>query len=144
MLRLLVSKLTTCVTSLDSIERSFFLISFFPHWALADSPFLGASVVGGLYPVQYKGIFGVPDQGQTLHLWWGQTVESGLRWWAHDIIKIWGGRSATSSPHHHLDAGLHSCVGIQYLTDWTRQDSCASLWSSGQDTHAFKPNKNQF
>ncbi len=145
MLRLLVSKLTTCKTSLDSIERSFFFLKqSFPHWAHVHSSFVGASVVGWLYPVQYRGIFGAPDQGQTQHVWRGQTVESGLRWWAHHIIRLWGGRSATSAPHHHLTAGLHSCVAIWYWTDQTRQISCASLWRSGQDTCAFEPYKNQF
>ncbi len=33
------------------------------------------------------------------------------------LIRLWGSRSATSAPHHHLDAGLHSCVGIWYWTD---------------------------
>ncbi len=58
-------------------------------------------VVGQLYSIQYKGIFGMPDQGQMLYLWQGQTVESGLRCWAQHLIGIWGGGSATSSPHHH-------------------------------------------
>ncbi len=53
------------------------------------------AVVGQLYTVQYKGIFGAPNQGQMLHLWRGQTIESCLRWWAHHIIRLWGGKSAS-------------------------------------------------
>ncbi len=31
--------------------------------------FINGFVVGQLYSVQYKGIFGVPDKGQTLYVW---------------------------------------------------------------------------
>ncbi len=57
-------------------------------------------VIGRLYSVLYKGIFGAPDNGQTLYMWQGQMVESGLRCWAQHLIRIWGGRATTSSPHH--------------------------------------------
>ncbi len=58
------------------------------------------SVEGQLYSIQYKGIFGIPDDGQTLYVWQGQTFESGLRCWAQHLIGIWGVRTTTSSPHH--------------------------------------------
>jgi hypothetical protein len=61
-------------------------------------------------------------------------------------VRFWGGGLTTSSgyelaglPHHHLCAALHSYVGAWYWTDQTYQDSCALLWNSGQDTHAFEP-----
>ncbi len=31
--------------------------------------FVGASVVGHLYSVQYKSIFGMPDKGQMQYVW---------------------------------------------------------------------------
>ncbi len=86
-----------------------------PYAWFGRIPAGGESVVSQLYPIPYKDTFGMPDQGQMLHVCRGQTVESGLRWWAHHIIRIWGGRSATSSPHHHLDAGLHSCIQTQHV-----------------------------
>ncbi len=87
------------------------------HWSVPR-----AIVVGWLYFVQYKGIFGTPGKGQTLYVWWGQTVESGLRCWAQHLIEIWGGRATTSSPHHCQDSVLHSYVGNQYWTDQTCQN----------------------
>ncbi len=59
---LLVTKLTTRVISLTLIERSFFPYkSFFPHWAHADSSFVGASGISQLYTVPYNHTFGAPD-----------------------------------------------------------------------------------
>ncbi len=79
-------------------------------------------VVGQWYYVLYKGIFGAPNKGQMLFVWWGQTVESGLRHWAQHLIRIWGGRATTSSPNHYRDVGLHSYIGVWYWTDQTRQN----------------------
>ncbi len=45
-------------------------------------------------------------------------------------------------PHHHHIITVFLCRGL-YWTDQTRQDSCASLWRSRQDTHAFEPDKNR-
>jgi hypothetical protein len=33
-----------------------------------DSPFMGILVIGQLYSVQYKSIFGMPNKGQTLYV----------------------------------------------------------------------------
>ncbi len=82
-------------TSLDSIE-SFFPIRFFPHWA-HDSSFVGVSVVGRLYSVQYKSIFGVPDKvrcntcDKARDHWVRSEVLSptphwDMRWQSHHII----------------------------------------------------------
>jgi hypothetical protein len=70
---------------------------------------------------------------------------------ARQLSQVGGGELTTSSeyevagqPHHELKAGWHSYVGAWNWTDQTHQISCASLWSSGQDAHAFESNKNQF
>jgi hypothetical protein len=59
---------------------------FFPHWAHADSSFVGVSVVSRLSYVPYKGTyvpydgtFGMPDQGQMLDVWGGIQQMSTLR-----------------------------------------------------------------
>jgi hypothetical protein len=39
-----------------------------PNTNPAVSSFGGVSVTSQLYPIKYKGIFGVPKQGQTLHM----------------------------------------------------------------------------
>ena len=118
---LLVSKLTTCVTSLDSIERSFFFLIVFsslsPCWFFIRGGKCCRPII--LHTVQEY--FWRARQGQTQYVWWGQTVESGLRCWAQHLIKVWGGRATKSSPHHCQDAGLHSYVGVWYWTDQTHQ-----------------------
>ncbi len=105
----------------------------------ALAPFFDACRVGWSYSVQYKGIFGSPGQGQMLYVWRGQTVESGLRC----SIKSSLGYEVAGPPHHHhiITAFLRMC---SVLDRPTRQDPCASLWRSGQDTHAFGLDKNQF
>ncbi len=61
-LRLVVSIQTNhTFTLFDSIERLFFSYKVFPHWA-HDSSVVWVSVVGRLYSVQYKSIFGTPDK----------------------------------------------------------------------------------
>ncbi len=49
-------------------EIFFITRGFFPHWAHADSSFVGVSVVSQLYTVLYNGTFGMPDQGQMLYM----------------------------------------------------------------------------
>ncbi len=69
---------------------------------------------------------------------------------ARPLSQVWGvepntslGYKVAGPPHHHhiITAFLCRCL---YQTDQTHQDSCASLWRSRWDTHAFKPDKNQF
>ncbi len=90
------------LTSLDSIERLLFPIRFFPHWAHDDSSFVGASVVGQLYSVQYKGIFGVPDK---------------VRHWSVPKIKL----SVYATPNScliWLNLTLISVKSTQISVDW--------------------------
>ncbi len=56
---------------------------------------------------------------------------------AKPLSQFWGVEPNTSSgyevaepPHHHLDAGLHSYVGVWYWTDQTRQIKELSQWTS--------------
>ncbi len=88
------------------------------------------TVIGWSYFVQYKGIFGAPNQGQMLYVWQGQTVESGLRCWAQLLNRIWGGRSTTSSPHHHCipmyvhgigqtDTSRSMCISLEFRVRYT-------------------------
>ncbi len=90
-----LSKLTTCGTSLNSIERSYFpyivFSSLSPDWFFIRGGECHKLII-------HRTVQWCFWQVWLLHMWWGQTIESGLRWWAHHIIKIWGGRSATSSP----------------------------------------------
>jgi hypothetical protein len=58
-----------------------------------------------------------------------------MRWQVCHIITTSSPQCRTAFLHKHL---------VWYWTDQTRQDSCASLWRSGGDTHAFEPNKSQF
>jgi hypothetical protein len=64
--------------------------------------FVGASVVGRLYPIQYNGIFGAPDKGQMQYVWGGQTIKAGFP-----------KRQGKDSPRHCLDAGL-----LVLMQDW--------------------------
>jgi hypothetical protein len=96
-------------TSLDSIERFFSPIRFFPHWS-HDSSFVGASVVGPLYSVQYKSIFGAPEKVRH------DTCDK-----ARPLSQVWGVEPNTSSgyevaepPHHHqIIAGMQDCIPMQ-------------------------------
>ncbi len=86
MLRLLVSKLTTCVTSQAlKWENIFFLWRFFSHWARADSSFMRASDVSCLQMYRANILFGAPNQGQMLDVWESQTAESALRCTCHSM-----------------------------------------------------------
>ncbi len=102
-LRLLVSKPTTRTLHSTQREIIFSYKGFFPHWA-HDTSFVGASVVGRLYSVQYKSIFGVPDK-----------VSCNTGDQARPLSQIWGVEPNTSSgyelakPTHHL----HLIVGMQ-------------------------------
>ncbi len=80
---------------------------FFPHWAHDDSSFVGASVVGQLYSVQYKRIFGAPDKVRR------DTCDK-----ARPLSQVWGVEPYTSSGyelaepphHHHIIAGMQDCI----------------------------------
>ncbi len=69
-LRLLVSKLTTCVTS----QALKWEIIFLPIWFFSSLSPCWFFIRGGEWrkpprKVSYKRTFGVPDQGQTLDVW---------------------------------------------------------------------------
>ncbi len=106
-LRLVVSIQTNhTFTSFNSIDRLFFSYKVFPHWA-HDSSVVGVSVVGCLYSVQYKSIFGMPDKVRC------NTCDK-----AKPLSQIWGVEPNTSlgyelakpTHHHHLIAGLQDCI----------------------------------
>jgi hypothetical protein len=69
--------------------------------------FVGASVVGRLYSIQYKGIFGVPDKVRR------NTCDK-----ARPLSQVWGVEPNTSSRyeqakpthHHHIIAGMQDCI----------------------------------
>ncbi len=102
---LLVPKLTTRSLHLTQL-RDFFPIRFFPHWA-HDSSFMGASVVGRLYSVQYKSIFGAPDK-----------VRCNMCDKVRLLSQVWGAEPNTSlgyevaePPHHHqIIVGMQDCI----------------------------------
>ncbi len=86
-LRLIISIQTNhTFTSLDSIEDHLFSYKVFPHWA-HDASFVGMSVVGHLYSIQYKSNFGVPDKDRR------DTCEQ-----ARPLSQVWGVEPNTSSP----------------------------------------------
>ncbi len=103
-LKLLVPKLTTCETSQAlKWETIFFYKGFsslspcikvIPHWAPADSSFLGASDVSRLQMYHTNVLFGAPNQGQTLDMWESQPAESALRCMCHSTQR-----------GHHLSLG---------------------------------------
>jgi hypothetical protein len=53
------------------------------------------------------------------------------------------GYEVAEPPHHHHIIPVFLCRRL-VLDRPTHQDSCASLWRSGQDTHAFESEKNHF
>ncbi len=76
-------------------------------------------VVGRLYSVQYKSIFGAPDKVRRDTCDKARPLSQ--RYWAQHLIEIWGGSATTSSLNHPWDAGLHSHIGVRYWTDQTHQ-----------------------
>ncbi len=110
MLRLLVSKLTTCVTSLDSIERSLFsLLKVFPHWAHADSSFIWGKCRKPIIHHTIQWYFWRTQLRSDAT--WVMGPDRGVRFWGSELT-ISSGYEVAGSPHHLLDAGLHSCVGL--------------------------------
>jgi hypothetical protein len=105
-------------TSLDSMKRGYFFpIRFFPHWAHDGSSFVGASVVGKLYSVQYKSIFGAPNKVRCCTCEEGRPSRLDFQ---RDKVKI----------HHVITSTQdcwswcrteHSYIGVQYWTDRTRK-----------------------
>ncbi len=96
-------------------------------------------VVGRLYSVQYKDILARPtmvrrytcDKARLLSQVWCVEPNTSL------------GYEMAEPPHHHHIIPIF--LRRRLVSDRpTRQDSCASLWRSGRDTHAFEPDKNQF
>ncbi len=80
---------------------------FFPHWAHDDYSFVGASVVGRLYSVQYKIIYGAPnkvrcytcDEARPLSQVWGVEPNTSL-----------GYEVAEPPHHHHTIKGMQDCI----------------------------------
>ncbi len=104
---LLVSKLATRSLHLTQQRGYSFVIRFFPHLAHDNSSFVGASVVGRLYSVQYKSIFHVPDKVRC------NTCDE-----ARPLSQVWGVEPNTSlgyelaEPlhHHHIIAGMQDWI----------------------------------
>ncbi len=124
----------TCHITQLNWEIIFSLLRFFPHWAHADSSFVGGWVTWADYTVPYK-----------LYFWHARLRPDARRVIGPDHwVRFWGGELTTLSgykvaglPHHHFSAGLHSYVGAWYWADQTHQNSYVTFWNSGRETHSF-------
>jgi hypothetical protein len=101
-----VSKLITRSLHLTHLRDFSPIRRFFPHWA-HDSSFVGASVIGRLYSVQYRSLFGAPDKVRC------NTCDK-----ARPLSQVWGVEPNTSSGyevaepphHHHIIARMQDCI----------------------------------